>query len=43
MKDKVKKNMQDKKWKSLEARGLKRPKNPEENQKRIRAAHVGDD
>lgn len=29
----------ERKWKSLEARGLKRPKDAEENKKRMKEAH----
>jgi len=36
--DKHKKKM-DKKWKELEKRGLKRPKNYEENKQRLKDAH----
>lgn len=41
MKDKIKKKIMDRKWKRLEKEGFKRPKTPEENQQRIREAHVG--
>lgn len=40
MKDKAKKKVMDKKWARMEKAGLTRPKNPEENQRRIREAHV---
>lgn len=41
MRDKIKKKILDRKWKRLEAQGIKRPKDPQENQERIREAHVG--
>lgn len=43
MKPATKKRIMDKKWTSLEKRGIKRPKTPEENRKRIREAHLGND
>ena len=41
MKPEKKAKHMDKKWKAQEKLGLKRPKNPEENQQRIREAHIG--
>ena len=35
----IKKKIMDKKWKNMEKRGMTRPENPEENQRRIREAH----
>ena len=40
-KDKKKDKHMDKKWKSLEKRGLTRPSGPEENRARALAAHAG--
>jgi len=34
-----KKSYLDKKWKSLEKRGIKRPKSEKENKERLKAAH----
>ena len=39
MKEATKKRIMKTKWKSLEKRGLTRPKTSEENRQRIRAAH----
>ena len=39
MEDSEKKRIMDTKWKSLEKRGLKRPKSDEENRERAKAAH----
>ena len=40
MKVEMKKRILDTKWKNLEKRGLKRPKDSAENRLRIRAAHT---
>lgn len=37
----IHKRIQDKKWKSLRARGYEPPKDSEENRKRLREAHHG--
>ena len=39
MEDHEKKRIMDTKWKSLEKRGIKRPKDDEENRKRAKEAH----
>jgi hypothetical protein len=39
MEEVVKNRIMNKKWKSLEKRGLKRPKDSEENRKRAKEAH----
>ena len=39
MEEVVKNRILEKKWKSLEKRGYKRPKDPEENRKRAQEAH----
>jgi hypothetical protein len=39
MEDTVKNRIMEKKWKSLEKRGYKRPKDAEENKKRANEAH----
>ena len=39
MKEATKKRIMNKKWKRLEAEGIKRPKTYEENRRRIREAH----
>jgi len=41
MKKDAKERSLNKKWVQLEKRGLKRPKDPAENLKRIREAHSG--
>ena len=40
MNDKVKKKILNKKWENLEKLGLKRPKDSEENRRRIKEAHA---
>jgi len=37
--EKIHNRILEKKWKSLEARGIKRPKDSEENTKRAKEAH----
>ena len=39
--EKIHNRILEKKWKSLEARGIKRPKDGEENAQRAREAHLG--
>ena len=39
MEETTKNRILEKKWKSLEARGFKRPKDREENDKRAKEAH----
>lgn len=37
--EKIRNRIIEKKWKSLEARGIKKPKDSEENEKRAKEAH----
>ena len=39
MEEATKNRILEKKWKSLEKRGFKKPKTPEENKQRAREAH----
>ena len=39
--EKIHNRILEKKWKSLEARGIKKPKDGEENARRAKEAHLG--
>ena len=41
MEETTKNRIMEKKWKSLEARGFKRPKDADENKRRAKEAHEG--